>query len=258
MTTSQNDNSGYDSPPSGGGPNGYDGDEPLVPFDVRDHTGRRSIYVLTAFIVGLLLLALLVFFIYQPGTRDRDSAPIVAADDVPFKVTPENPGGAQTPDQDKAVYDVMAGNDVNETVTPAPASERPVEMPKTANIEVAAPKPVTEAPKVTTPAPIATRPAPQASTRPAPAPVATGGSDYVVQIASLRNRADAVDLWNTVSGKFSNVLPSGLYSDIKQVDLGDKGIYYRLRVAGMADQAAAKRLCDQFKARGQACIVARK
>lgn len=249
MTTSQNDNSGYDN-----GPVAYGGDEPLVPFDVRDHTGRRSIYVLSAFIVGLLLLALLVFFIYQPGTRDRDSAPIVAADDVPFKVTPENPGGAQTPDQDKAVYDVMAGNDVNETVTPAPASERPVEMPKTANIKVAAPKPVTEAPKVATPAPIAQRPV----AKPAPAPVTTGGSDYVVQIASLRNRGDAVDLWNTVSTKFSNILPSGLYSDIKQVDLGDKGIYYRLRVAGMADQAAAKRLCDQFKARGQACIVARK
>ena len=37
--------------------------ESLVPFDVREQTGRRSILVLAAFIVGLLLIALAVVVI---------------------------------------------------------------------------------------------------------------------------------------------------------------------------------------------------
>ena len=148
----------------------------------------------------------------------------------------------------------MAGKDVNETVTPAPGAEAPIEMPRDANIQVAVPKPVVKAPAIAPkPSPAKPKPAPSR-----PAPAATVSGDYVVQIASVRNRGDAVDLWGTVSNKFSNVLSSGLYSDIKQVDLGDKGIFYRLRIAGLADKSAAAKLCDQFKARGQACLVAKR
>lgn len=246
MSAGENDHIGHTT--------GHMDGEALVPFDVREQTGRRSIMVLGAFIVGLLLLALIVFFMYQPGTRDRDVAPRISADNAPYKVAPDNPGGTQTPDQDKAVYDIMAGKDVTETVTPAPGAEVPIEMPRDANIQVDAPKAVAKAPvAVPKPTPAKPKPAPQR-----PASAATGSGDYVVQVASVRNRGDAVDLWSTVSNKFSNVLPSGLYSDIKQVDLGDKGIYYRLRIAGLADKSAATQLCNQFKARGQACLVAKR
>jgi len=237
---------------------GADG-EPLIPFDVREQSGRRSLYVLGALIVGLLILALIVFFIYQPGTRDRDSAPRIAADSAPFKVEPENPGGLQTPNQDKVVYDRAAGKDIVEDVTPAPGPEAPIEMPKSANIQVKPPAPVTDAPKASSPepkpaTPKVTNPAP---TKPAPS-TSTASGGYVVQVASVRNRADAVALWSKVSDKFSRELPSGVYSDIRQVDLGDKGIYYRLRVAGLPSKDAATTLCNTLKARGQACLVARK
>jgi hypothetical protein len=51
---------------------------------------------------------------------------------------------------------------------------------------------------------------------------------------------------------------SGTYADVKRADLGDKGIYYRTRVAGLADKSAAQSLCNSFKAAGQACFVAKR
>lgn len=234
--------------------------EPLIPFDVREQNGRRSIYILFGMIFALLAFALFMFFAYQPGTRDRADAPRVSAENAPFKVEPENPGGMQTPNQDKTIYNKIEGTETVEAVQPAPGPEAPLMLPKSANIQVDAPQPVVETPglqiptepKPTAQKPVVTKPA---VTTPKPAPAVSG--DYVVQVASVRNRSDAVALWGTVSTKFASNLPSGTYSDIKQVDLADKGIYYRLRVAGLRDQDAAKRLCDQFKARGQACFVTR-
>jgi len=54
------------------------------------------------------------------------------------------------------------------------------------------------------------------------------------------------------------VLTSSYFADIKRVDLGAKGIYYRLRVAGLADKTAATNLCTRLKSRGQDCIVTKK
>jgi len=122
--------------------------DPLIPFDVREQNGRRGLYILLGAIVTLLVIATVLFLTYQPGTRDRGATPRIKADNQPFKVEPENPGGAQTPDQDKSVYDVMAGKAVEENVVATPGSEAPIDLPKSANVQVQAPK--VAAPKVTT------------------------------------------------------------------------------------------------------------
>lgn len=249
---------------AGGLSSALDEADPLIPFDVRDQTGRRGLYILMGAIVALLILATLLFITYQPGTRDRAVPPRVKADNQPFKVLPANPGGAQTPDQDKSVYDVMAGKTVQENVVTSPGSETPIELPKSANIQVEPPKAVlpnrvTETIKVAPPRPVAPAPSPAAAAKPvSTAAVATGSGNDVVQIASVRSQGAAQDVWAGVSDKYSDLLVPGLYSDIVQVDLGDKGIYHRLRIAGLANKDAAKRLCAQFKARGQACLVTKR
>lgn len=230
--------------------------DPLIPFDVRDQNGRRGMYILIGSIMALLAIATVIFVTYQPGTRDRGEPPRIKADNQPFKVEPTDPGGVQTPDQDKNVYDVMAGKTVEENVVMAPGAEDPIEMPKSANIQVEQPKFASPAPRVEV-----TTPAPKPVAKPAPAPtrpVATGSGQYVVQIASVRSRGAANDIWDGVSKKFNRDIVTGLYSDVVQVDLGDKGIFYRLRVAGLADKAAANQLCTKFKAQGQACLVAKR
>ena len=252
------------NPPQSGGFSPTLGEsDPLIPFDVRDQNGRRGMYILVGSILALLAIATVIFVTYQPGTRDRGEPPRVKADNQPFKVEPADPGGVQTPDQDKSVYDVMAGKTVEENVVTTPGAEMPIEMPKSANIQVDPPRAVTPQVEVTTPAPKpVTKPAPKpVVTAPAPRatpPVATGSGDYVVQVASVRSYEAATDIWSSVSTKFSNEMVTGLYSDIARVDLADKGIFYRLRVAGLADKEAANRLCAQFKARGQACLVAKR
>ncbi len=238
----------------------------LTPFDVRDSSGRQG---LVKFFVGcgiLLLAALLVLKLYQPGVRDRGDPPKITAENTPFKVSPEEVGGTQTPNQDKTVFDVMDGKTPEDVVNPAKAAEEP--------ITILAPEPIQTPPKaepkpapVTTQQPIKTPPKPQPIAReqpvktPPPATTSTvraGNSEYVVQVASVRSQDDAQKVWTTINAKFNDLTNQGLYADVRRVDLEEKGIYFRTRIAGLADKAAATQLCNSFKARGQACFVTRK
>jgi len=250
-------------------------DEDLTPFDVRDSSSRSGILKLALGFGFLLALALIVLKVYQPGVRDRDAPPKILAENTPFKVEPEDVGGVQTPDQDKTVFEVMDGKKPNETVTTKPGAEIPIELPKAANIKVD-PSPVTSAPTNTAPViskPAAPKPRPQAAnpsgsikaagpgyikTAPSGATIRTGNSEFVVQVASVRSAAAAQDIWNKTEARFGDVINTQMYADIKFADLAEKGIYYRLRVAGLADKPSASALCDKFKARGQACFVTRK
>jgi len=236
-------------------------DEELTPFDVRDSSNRSGIIKLGLGFLFLLALALIILKAYQPGVRDRDAPPKIMADTTPFKIEPEDAGGIETPNQDKTIYDVMDGKKPDETISTAPEAEVPIELPKAANIQVdppilAAPTPKPKQPVVKRPVVIKSEPA-------APRPTTTsrpisGGGDYVVQVASVRSESAAQDIWNKTEAKFGDVIGSNMYADIKYADLAEKGIYYRLRVAGISSKEAASRLCEQFKARDQACFVTRK
>lgn len=239
--------------------------EPVHPYDPSDASGRRAMILLFLTFGGLLLLAWLVFSLYQPGVRDRDAPPIITASDQPFKTAPETPGGAQTPDQDREVYGAIDGSSPD-GVTTAPLPEQPLdtrpaapELPTRMEVEVepVVPMPEPEPRSEPEPAPVVRTPAPStpAASRPA---VAGGSSDWVVQVASLRSQAEARDTYDRLSRRFASQLPSTASADIQRADLGDKGIYYRVRVAGLADKAAANRLCSAFKGANQACFVAKR
>jgi len=139
----------------------------------------------------------------------------------------------------------MDGKAPNEVVNPSPNPEVPIELPKAANIKVD-PAPITM-PKPTKPAPKAVSPQPRSTSV-----IAVGASEWVVQVASVRTQQDAQAVWNKVSSKFDNVLAPGY------ADLAEKGVYYRLRVAGLPDKSSASNLCSKFEAGGQACFVTRK
>ena len=76
-------------------------DEALTPFDVSRSSEKAGLLKL---VIGLCLLTALIYIaikIYQPGVRDRGDPPLITADNTPFKIVPEDPGGIETPDQDK-------------------------------------------------------------------------------------------------------------------------------------------------------------
>ncbi len=224
-------------------------EDELVPFDARDYSGKRAMRLLIIFVVALLLAAFLLFKLYYDGTRDRNAPPRINAEKTPFKVELENPGGAVTPNQDKTIYDVMNGRVKEEVVVPAQSAELPINMPDKATIVVEDDTPIVKPPVVRDiPAPKPVSPA---------TPLAID-SDYVVQIASVRTRDDAERLWNELNQKFNAGLPRATYADIRRADLGDRGIFYRLRVAGLESKGSAEHLCDRLKSHNQACFVTRK
>ena len=225
-------------------------DEELVPFDVQGYEGRKGIWLLGLIVLGLLALLFFLFKVYQPGVRDRGDAPKILADSTPYKVEPETPGGDIVPNQDMEVYDVMNGTNTNGDVKMTDPAEEPMALPGNVEIDIKD-KNATETPietAVPKPEPVIVTP-----------PVSTtGDSQFVVQLASLRSQADADNAWTKIQKSHSAIMPSGSYADIIRASVPNKGIYYRVRLAGMADKSTAKRVCDQLQARKQSCFVTTK
>lgn len=103
--------------------------------------------------------------------------------------------------------------------------------------------------KVEKPAPV--KPKPVIAQKPAAIAPASGGSAQV-QIAALKSQAEAESMWKTISSKH-DVLKGKSHTVVK-ADLGDKGVFYRLRVTGLTDKAAAAKLCSSLQSRGVGCM----
>jgi cell division septation protein DedD len=121
----------------------------------------------------------------------------------------------------------------------------------------------------TTPAPAsppaaaapAAKPAAAATATSAPAkpPVkvalaATGG--YKLQVGAMRSDEIAKREWERIKAANKDILGS-LNATWPRVDLGTKGIFYRIQTSAIADAATADRLCSELKQRNVGCIIVR-
>mgnify|MGYP001189150271 CR=1 FL=1 len=81
---------------------------------------------------------------------------------------------------------------------------------------------------------------------------------YVVQIASHRREVDALAEFDRLQSQHPNVV--GDYQVlIKRADLGERGVYFRLRIGLVATKEEAVRLCAAIKAVGKPdCLIRRK
>ena len=98
-------------------------------------------------------------------------------------------------------------------------------------------------------------PAPRAVASASPAPAASPSGQYVVQLAARKNEEQAQSAYDALKAKYGNLL--GRYQPlIQRADLGDRGVYYRVRVGPMASAESAGELCTQLKAAGLTdCLV---
>lgn len=89
-----------------------------------------------------------------------------------------------------------------------------------------------------------------------PSPVPTippSSGNYVVQVASHKTQEEAQAAWNTLRQQYASIYQNR-NADIRKVDLGDRGTFYRAMVGPMGrDQANA--LCQNLKTAGAGCIV---
>ena len=226
-------------------------EDPSQPFDVRAQSGRGGMFKLASLVVFLLILAFVISKLFASGTREREQIPRILADNTPYKEVPLERGGAQTPNQDKEIYQVLNGTSTEATVKTVPVAEEP--LPKPEPISKPAANIVIKDAETTQPIqqePVIVKPLPRSGNY-------SGNylGNYVVQVAALRSQSEAETMWSNLTGKMGTILTASHFYDIKRVDLGSRGIYYRLRVSGLANKAAANQLCQKLKAVKQDCIV---
>ena len=84
--------------------------------------------------------------------------------------------------------------------------------------------------------------------------VAALSGDYLIQMAALRSREAALEEWDRMSKKHSRLL--GAYRPvIVKADLGERGIYYRLRAGPLRSRSDAEQLCSALAAEKLGCLI---
>jgi cell division septation protein DedD len=260
--------------------------------DVDEEGSRLPLLI----VIALLVLAAfggVVYLAWSQGVeRGRADAPrMIVAAPGPSKEAANDTSGAQTHslkiyEQPAPVDDssddgvpppptVAAKPAPTPVVTAAPSKPAAVvpETSKPAPIVAATPKPAVVAPK---PAVVAEKPAPkpapvvtQTTSAPptpivappkpveaAPKPEASASSGaYELQIGAYKSQDDADAAWKVYKSKHPS---AAAYSeDVHKADLGDKGIWYRLRIGPFSGKADANGACDKLKADGGACMLAK-
>ncbi|HTT96514.1 MAG TPA: SPOR domain-containing protein [Rhizomicrobium sp.] len=175
-------------------------------------------------------------------------------------VTPQSSAPAETPPAQTATADkepplaVAKSITPPKTVTPPPPKATPAPQKVAAAPKVTPPLATTQA--TSAPAQLGTKVATDTAPAPATHTAPAAGGAYVLQIGAYKSEAEADAAWKTYSGKHSGTL-GGYSKDVKQVDLGAKGTWYRLRVGSFADKNAAAALCAKLTAEGGACFPAK-
>ena len=236
---------------------------------------------LPAILLTLAVMALFaggLWFAYVQGTKhapvaaaQRDGVPLLRADDRPTKMKPEQPGGMKVPDQNVSLYNDKPGGAQVEKLLPQPEQPmaRPVPPPEPAPPPTASPAAAVPAdpapaaaPAKPTTAKAAVEAKPPVSPKPAAAPApktaasASGNGSVEVRLASVRTPESAREEWSRLKRDNADLL-GNLRANAVPVDLGEKGLYYRIQAGPFADAAAAARLCTELKKRNHGCILAR-
>jgi outer membrane biosynthesis protein TonB len=249
----------------------------------QEHPRRdRRLPAILLTVAAMALFAGGLWFAYVQGTKhapvaaaQRDGVPLLRADDRPTKMKPEQPGGMKVPDQNVSLYnDKPAGAQV-EKLLPQPEQPmaRPVSPPELAPpppTASPAAQPAAAVPAVPAPAAAPAKPTAKAATeakppappKPAAAPTpktaasTSGNGSVEVRLASVRTPESARDEWARLKRENADLL-GNLRANAVPVDLGEKGLYYRIQAGPFADAAAAERLCAELKKRNHGCILAR-
>ncbi len=261
----------------------------------RDEEPARGGRRLTAIALTLGVMVLFaggLWFAYVQGTRHAagpaqsvDAVPLLRADERPGKVKPDQPGGMPIPDQNSSLYNDKLAKSSVEKLLPPP--EQPLPRPPPAPVKTTAAPPVPMLPPEASPAEArpapgvsssrggapqaaaalsaipaaAPQPASPSSVQKAAVPAATERTSGMaaraveVRLGSLRTPEAAREEWQRLKRANGDLL-GNLKANAVSVDLGEKGIWYRI-TAGPLDEAGADRLCSEMKQRNHGCIVAR-
>ena len=79
-------------------------------------------------------------------------------------------------------------------------------------------------------------------------------NNYMVQLISVRTPAEASKEFTRISNKNNGII-GNREPLVKEVDLGDRGKFYRVNIPGFVSSEAANAFCGELKENGQDCLV---
>jgi SPOR domain len=221
----------------------------------RSHRGLALVLALG--VMALSAGGLWVGYRLSAG-RPAGDVPLIHADADPVKVKPEDPGGMEIPNRDRFVFNPKGSMPVEQLLPPP---EAPLPRPAA----VANPAPQAVAPGVASPpappiAPAApTSPAPATSPPPQTAAVPSMGAGstirgYRLQVGAVKTPEIAKQEWDRIKRQNGDLVGS-LSVAMDRVDLGGRGVFYRIHAGPIADATQAERVCAQLRQRGVGCIL---
>jgi hypothetical protein len=179
-------------------------------------------------VIYILMLVIAVAFggfVWQ--LYSAPEIPRIAAESGPYKMAPP-PEAANAPDlvEQGAFNDALEGRTEIAEATPRAGPEAVAETP----VEAGPPQL-------------------------AAAPQFVPNGPYVAQLAALQSEAAVDQAWRRLASRAPQLFASA-HLDIQRADLGQRGIYYRVRAGYFADRDNASRFCERIRQMGQDCIVA--
>jgi len=93
---------------------------------------------------------------------------------------------------------------------------------------------------------------PAAETSAAPDVPAAGG--YGLHLVSLTDQEAVAGSWATLQESYPEIL-AGKDLAVRQVDLGDRGVFYRIHASSYAVSAKAETTCEELRQQQQYCAV---
>lgn len=245
-------------------------------------SGAKTVWLKRVLAIAVLAgFAWLVVSAVSNNMQDENLEPtLVQAPDM-VKQRPEVPGGMKIDHQDKQLFDLLESESSSDAVNDAVVAKAQATESKNAElakqaIEKKALAEKTAVKQVVVKQVAVAKPAPVAVVKPVEAKVAAVvkkvetkiatevktieakvvTSGWAVQLGSFRRSADAERAVGVYTKKVGNILV-GLNSYVKKVNLGAKGIVYRVYFTGLKDGAHAKQVCAQLKVQKQACLRAK-
>ncbi|MBT5073906.1 MAG: SPOR domain-containing protein [Kordiimonadaceae bacterium] len=204
-------------------------------------TSKRRLILSSITFTVLAGFSALVWMSYTSENTPMGPIPVVRADNSVVKEKPDDPGGKEILFQDKEIFDRVDNMATEKEDVIAPSSEIPLKRPvpevTEEQVQVAAEKAEEIIP--------AAAPVKQA--------VVTKG-DFMIQIAAIGDKSKAEAIWADVKKKNSSAL-SKLAPTYMAVDLGDKGVLYRVRGGMLETRKAADDVCAKLKSNNQNCLV---
>jgi hypothetical protein len=219
--------------------------------------GPSALKLIAAVVIGLLAIGLVVGGLFWLGNRGGTAgadgeAELIEAEDGPYRVAPDNPGGMQVEGQGGTAHKASEGQQpqgnlsmvVPETPVGPGGTQPPARQP---GAQPGGQQPAAGGQPKAASAPAQQPARPGAAPAPAPAAAPSGPA---IQLGAFSSQASAEGAWRAMSARFRYLAP--LSHSVTPVQANGRTLY-RLRASG----AGSADVCRRLQVAGESCVAVR-